>query len=332
MLISWNVTKECNLRCAHCYRDAGERMPDELTSEEGKALLGEIARAGFRVVILSGGEPLLRQDIYDLIACARENGLRPVLGTNGMLIDLSVAKRLKEAGLARAGMSLDSVEADLHDRFRGQRGAWEKTVQATRACREAGLEFQIHTTVTQWNWERVLDITGYAAELGALAHHIFFLVPTGRGKGIEDFALHADQYRTLLRAIVARQWDAEIELKPVCAPQFVPLARETGVAMRFSRGCLAGVSYCCVLPNGDLHPCPYLPLRLGNVRDEGFKRLWEEHAVFKDLRIAHYTGRCGKCAHRESCGGCRARAWHSSGDYLGEDPACLYVRGSGALC
>lgn len=307
-------------------------MRDELTTDEGKALLAEIARAKFGVVILSGGEPLMRKDIYELIACACGNGLRPVLGSNGTLIDAPVAGRLKEAGLARVGVSLDSTDPAQHDRFRGLRGAWEKTVAATGACREAGLEFQIHTTVMRWNWEHILDITDLAARLGARAHHVFFLVPTGRGQGIGDAELTPGQYHTLLRAIVARQWDAAIEVKPVCAPQFVPLAREIGVDIRFSRGCLAGVSYCCVLPNGDLHPCPYLPLHLGNVREFGFGRLWEENAVLKELRRSHYRGRCGVCAQQESCGGCRARAWLDSGDYLGEDPACRHVNRGGSAC
>jgi MoaA/NifB/PqqE/SkfB family radical SAM enzyme len=149
VLISWNITKACNLKCRHCYRDAGEIDPDELNFQEAKELLKEIAQAGFKIVILSGGESLLRKDIYKLISFAVFCGLQPVLGTNGTLITKNVAKKLKQAGLIRAGISLDSIDSNTHDEFRQKIGAWELTVNAMRICKEVGLEFQVHTTVSQ---------------------------------------------------------------------------------------------------------------------------------------------------------------------------------------
>ncbi len=324
MLISWNVTRACNQRCLHCYRDAGVADADELDTDESVALTGEIARAGFKILVLSGGEPLMRQDIEALIAAAGDNGLRPVLGTNGTLLSKDVARRLKRAGLSRAGISLDSIAPPGHDSFRGDEDAWEKGVAAMRACKDESLEFQIHTTVTRNNWKEIGEISDLAVKLGAKAHHVFFLVPTGRGCSIEEDAITPAQVEELLRELLKKQQGLGIEIKPVCAPQFVRIAAEIGQPTRFTQGCLAGISYCCVLPNGDVHPCPYLPIKVGNVRETLFSQLWRKDPHFQKLRGQRYSGRCGECIHRVSCGGCRARAWASSGDYMGEDDGCIF--------
>ncbi len=323
MIISWNTTRACNLSCVHCYRDAGAAEAGELTTAEGKKLLDEIARAGFKIMVFSGGEPLIRPDIYELIAHARQAGLRPVLGTNGTLITPEAASRLKAAGAACAGISLDSRDRDKHDKFRGYAGAWEETMRGIAACRGAGLAFQIHTTVMDWNEAEVTAITDLAVELGAVAHHIFFLVPTGRGRDIAETSLKTQQYEALLERILTKQAAVPIELKPTCAPQFMRIAREKGITTRFSKGCLAGTTYCVILPNGDVHPCPYLPLKAGNVREAPFYAIWRDSALFGELRGQPLKGGCGKCGYGDICGGCRARAYYySGGDYLAEEPWC----------
>jgi len=330
MLISWNVTKACNLKCSHCYRDAGKKDPQELNTKEAKELLQDIAHANFKIIILSGGEPLLRKDIYELISFAASLSLRPVLGTNGTFITKEVADKLKKAGLTRAGISIDSIDAKIHDEFRQKKGAWEATVKGMKACKEVGLDFQAHTTVSQTNFREIEKITDFVVGLGACAHHIFFLVPTGRGKEIDDFSLKPKDYEELLRKIVLRQKEMKIELKPVCAPQFIPLAGEMGLESRFQRGCLAGISYCCILPNADVHPCPYLPIKLGNVRQEKFSEIWRNNKILLELRSLNFKGKCGECAYKGTCGGCRARAYYRFGDYMAEDPDCSYsdkVRG-----
>lgn len=327
MIISWNTTRACNLSCVHCYRDAGAAETGELTTAEGKKLLDEIARAGFKIMVFSGGEPLIRPDIYELIGHARKLGLRPVLGTNGILITPETAARLKEAGAACAGISLDSRDREKHDWFRGYEGAWEETMKGIAACREAGLPFQLHTTVMNWNEDEVTAITDLAVELGAVAHHIFFLVPTGRGKDIAETTLKTQQYEALLERILAKQAEVPIELKPTCAPQFMRIARQKGIPMRFSKGCLAGTSYCVILPNGDVHPCPYLPLKAGNVREAPFDAIWRDSALFHELRHQPLKGGCGRCGYGDICGGCRARAYYySDGDYLAEEPWCACGR------
>ncbi len=323
MIISWNTTQQCNINCVHCYRDAGAKRADELSTVEGKKLLSEIAKAGFKIMILSGGEPMLRSDIYELITHAAVAGLRPVLGTNGIMLTGEVAAKLKSAGLMCAGISVDSCDPERHDTFRGVKGAWQQTMNGIRNCREAGLPFQIHTTVTNWNENEVTRITDLAVELGAVAHHIFFLVPAGRGKDIEETTLKTAEYEALLTRILDKQRATSIEIKPTCAPQFMRIAKERGVPMRYTRGCLAGTSYCVILPNGDVQPCPYLPLKVGNVRETAFDTIWKDSQVFKELRHEPLKGGCGSCGFDSLCGGCRARAYYySEGDYLAEEPWC----------
>lgn len=323
MIISWNTTQACNINCLHCYRDAGTRQADELSTAEGKKLLNEIAVAGFKIMVFSGGEPLLRPDIFELISHAKSLGLRPVLGTNGTIITAQLAAELRQAGLMMAGISVDSREKANHDWFRQSEGAWEQTMAGIEACRQAGLAFQLHTTVMNWNEEEVTDITDLAVELGAIAHHIFFLVPTGRGKDIEETTLKTLQYEKLLERILEKQKHVTIEIKPTCAPQFMRIARQQGIPMRFSKGCLAGTTYCVILPNGDVQACPYLPVKAGNVKEIDFDVMWRNNTLFNTLRTEELKGRCGSCGFGDICGGCRARAYYySNGDYLAEEPWC----------
>ncbi|MGQ9824538.1 MAG: putative heme d1 biosynthesis radical SAM protein NirJ2 [Desulfotomaculales bacterium] len=330
MLVSWNTTNECNLRCRHCYRDAKDRVQGELTTEEGRALISEIARAGFKIMIFSGGEPLSRPDITELTAHAASLGLRPVFGTNGTLLTPDLARRLKGAGARVMGISLDSVDPAKHDEWRGTPGSWRAAVEGMRVCRETGLPFQINTTVVDWNYGEIDALTGFAVQMGAVAHHIFFLVPAGRAVDVEKESLRAAQYEELLRRILARQEQVGIELKPTCAPQFMRIAREMGIKTRFQRGCLAGIAYCVVDPRGNVLPCAYLQIPAGNVRKTPFSEIWAKSPLFGELRAQRYKGSCGACAYRKICGGCRARAYYYSGDYLGEEPWCARREPEGA--
>lgn len=324
MIISWNTTNACNMYCKHCYRDAGARAEEELSTAEGLKLIDQIAGAGFKIMIFSGGEPLMRDDIFTLVTRARENGMRPVFGTNGTLITGEVARRLKESGAMAMGISLDSVHPDKHDEFRETPGAWQGAVDGMKACREAGLPFQVHTTVIDWNMHEVEALTDFAVETGAVGHHIFFLVPAGRAVNIEAESLRAEQYEELLERIMDKQRAVEIELKPTCAPQFMRIASQMGVKTRFSKGCLAGISYCIISPRGIVQPCAYLNVPAGNVRETDFREIWQEAEIFKNLRTENYKGGCGACQYRKVCGGCRARAYFYHGDYMGEEPWCLY--------
>lgn len=324
MLVSWNTTNDCNLYCKHCYRDSGSKGEEELNTPEAKKLIDEIVKAGFKIMIFSGGEPLMRDDIYILIKYATDQGLRCVLGSNGTLITPDVAVALKNAGALAVGISLDSIEASRHDDFRVSPGAWQAAVDGMRACQEVGLPFQIHTTVLEWNSGEIEELTDLSVSLGARGHHIFFMVPTGRAVNIEAETLRAEQYEQLLQRIIKKQELVDIELKPTCAPQFMRIARQLGVDMRFSRGCLAGTAYCIISPRGDVQPCAYLDIPLGNVRQTPFDQIWQENQVLQKLRTLEYNGHCGVCEYKKICGGCRARAYIYHGDYMAEEPWCLY--------
>ncbi|NLU49134.1 MAG: putative heme d1 biosynthesis radical SAM protein NirJ2 [Syntrophomonadaceae bacterium] len=325
MQVSWNITNQCNMFCDHCYRDAGARLDEELSTEEGKKLIREIKRAGFVMMIFSGGEPLLRPDIFELGDYARQEGLRPVMGTNGTLITPEVARQIKEAGFVACGVSLDSLDAGKNDSFRKLENAYNLTLEGVRNLREAGVRFQLHTTVMEWNVGELEGITEMAVKLGAVAHHIFFLVPTGRAVNIEEEALRVKEYELTLARIMDKQKEVNIELKPTCAPQFMRVADKKGVPLRFSKGCLAGISYCIISPRGDVQPCAYLDMRLGNVREQAFDEIWRHNEILQQLRTMEYQGKCGVCDYRERCGGCRARAaYYRQGDFMAEDPWCLY--------
>jgi len=324
MLVSWNTTNQCNMFCDHCYRDAGVRSQDELSTAQARRLIEEIKKAGFQIMIFSGGEPLMRSDIYELASFATGLGLRAVMGTNGSLITAEVARKIKEAGFMAAGVSLDSLDPAKNNAFRKLDDAYQLTVEGMRNLKEAGVPFQIHTTVMDWNVSELEAITDFAIEIGAMAHHIFFLVPTGRAVNIEDEALKVVEYEKTLARVMEKQRTVPIEIKPTCAPQFIRVADKKGVPLRFSKGCLAGISYCIISPTGDVQPCAYLDMRLGNVKEQPFDKIWRENEVLQRLRTLEYQGKCGVCDYKERCGGCRARANYYSGDFMAEDTWCLY--------
>jgi len=325
VIVSWNVTNACNLSCPHCYRDAGEKREEELNTQEAKMLLQQISQAGFKIMIFSGGEPLMREDIFELVEYAQKLGLRPVFGTNGTLISSEIANKLKSSGAAAMGISLDSISPEKHDKFRGVPGSFQKTLDGIKNCREAGLRFQIHTTVMDWNYDEIEDMTDMAVEIGASAHHIFFLVPTGRAVSLTKHIMQPEKYEELLERILEKQKQVPIELKPTCAPQFMRIAKQKGIKTRFSRGCIAGIAYCLINPVGDVQPCAYLDIKLGNVRKTSFTEIWKNNPVLKELRTMDYSGACGVCKYKAICGGCRARAaYYHDGDYMAEETWCVY--------
>ncbi|MDD1677722.1 MAG: radical SAM protein [Methanomicrobiales archaeon] len=341
-LVSWNVTFRCNLRCVHCYLDAGTPgRGDELSYEEGISLIDALTRAGTRILILSGGEPLLRDDLFDLAHYGTKKGLHLAMGTNGTLINEEVAYALKEVGIRKVAISLDSVRPADHDRFRGRTGAWEKAIQGIKACREAGVPVQIHATVTPFNHTEIESILAFGEQLGARDFQLFFLVPAGRGRGVGDIV--PDQYEGMIRAVLQYTAGKAISVRPTCAPQFIRIARQIGAPTEpGTRGCMAGLTYCRIYPSGEVTPCPYLPVRLASVREQPFQEIWDDAPVLRELRdFRLLEGRCGKCAYAEVCRGCRARAFGASlshhdscgvllrpseaaGNYLAEDPSCLY--------
>ena len=268
---------------------------------------------------------MMRPDILELVAHAASLHLIPVFGTNGTLITPQMARDLKAAGAKGMGISLDSLDKEKHNKFRAFPKAWEGAVEGMKNCREAGLPFQIHKKVMYWNRHELEAMTDFAVEIGAKAHHFFFLVPTGRAKTIEEESLRAEAYEDVLTRIMKKQQEVEIELKPTCAPQFLRIAAQMGVKTRFRRGCLAGLSYCIISPRGKVQPCAYLNMELGDVRETPFDEIWKQNEVLAKLRTLEYGGGCGTCEYHRICGGCRARAaYYHEGDYMAEEPWCLY--------
>lgn len=328
MIVSWNVTNRCNLKCEHCYRDAGTESERELDTEEGKALLDEIAKAGTKMIVFSGGEPFMREDILELTSHAASLGLRPVYGTNGTFLTKEMALKVMEAGGASVAISLHMVDPDELDEFMGMPGAYDGAIEAMRVCKEVGLRFQVNTTVFERNADQILDVCDLAHHLGAMSHHVLFLVPTGRGEDMEEETLREKEYERLIRDLLLKREELGFDIKPTCAPQFMRIAEQRNIDMgRYTRGCLAGISYCSIVPNGDVWPCPYLPMKLGNVRETPFSEIWATDPVLKRMRSMEYSGGCGPCKYKQTCGGCRARAHFYFGDYMAHEPWCAYGRG-----
>jgi putative heme d1 biosynthesis radical SAM protein NirJ2 len=328
VIVSWNVTNRCNLKCEHCYRDAGIESEQELDTEEGKALLDEIAKAGAKMIVFSGGEPFMREDILELTRHAASRGLRPVYGTNGTFLTKEMALKVMEAGGASVAISLHMTDPDELDEFMGVPGTYDAAIEAMRVCKEVGLRFQVNTTVFERNADQILEICELAHELGAMSHHVLFLVPTGRGEDMEEESLREKEYERLIRDILLKREELGFDIKPTCAPQFMRIAEQRNIDMgRYTRGCLAGISYCSIIPNGDVWPCPYLPMKLGNVRETPFSEIWATNPVFENMRSLEYSGGCGPCKYKEKCGGCRARAHFYFDDYMAHEPWCAYGRG-----
>ncbi|MDR3314870.1 MAG: putative heme d1 biosynthesis radical SAM protein NirJ2 [Coriobacteriales bacterium] len=328
MIVSWMTTNRCNLKCKHCYQDAegtDASIEEELTTAEGKALIDQIVRAGFKIMIFSGGEPLLRDDIFELVAHAASKGLRPVFGTNGMLITPEVARRLKEAGAAAMGISLDSLDECKHNEFRGDQDAYRLTLEGMKHCREVGLPFQIHTTIMDWNQGELLDVIDFAVKQGAQAHYPFFLIPVGRGKYIAETSIKVLENEELIESIMQKSTEVPIGIKPTCAPQFVRIARQLGIEMRYTRGCLAGLTYCIISPNGIVRPCAYMMEPAGDLREQTFDDIWANSKLFKTLRTQAYDTPCGTCDYKDGCGGCRARAaFYHDGNFMAADDYCAH--------
>ncbi len=326
-ILSWNTTNRCNLKCAHCYMDAKDRAStNELTTDEGRKLIDEISEVSKCVLVLSGGEPMLRADIYELAAHARSKGLRVVMGTNGTLISREAARNLVSAGVSRVAISLDGCDAAMHDSVRRVEGAFEAAIAGAEACRTAGLEFQVNSTVFPHSFSRIPDTIRTAKRIGAAEFHLFFLVPTGRGVSLKDVGPW--DYENMLHQLLPLEKEVGIHIKPTCAPMYMRVSKQRGgnATERYSRGCLAGISYCRISPEGGVYPCPYLPLEVGSVRSHSFGEIWFNAPLFADLRnFSKLKGKCRVCEFNDICGGCRARAYALAGDVLAPDPWCVHV-------
>ena len=337
-LVAWEITRNCNLNCVHC-RAAATRGPydGELDTPAALKLLDQIEEIGRPIVILTGGEPLLREDIFEVAQYGTDKGFRMVMAVNGTLITDAVARHMARAGIMRISISLDGATAEVHDAFRGVAGAFEGAIEGIKRAQAAGIEFQINTTITKANVEQIPLIQELAVSLGASAHHIFLLVPTGRGKYLIEQEITAQEYEQTLNWFYDQRQQAPLQLKATCAPHYYRIlrqrAKQDGQRVTFdthgldavTRGCLGGTGFCFISHRGIVQPCGFLDLNCGDITQTSFAEVWKKSDIFLNLRnYDNLQGKCGRCEYRQVCGGCRARAHEATGDYLAEEPLCSY--------
>jgi AdoMet-dependent heme synthase len=380
-LIFWEVTKGCNLRCIHCRASATElSSPRDLSTHTALGIIDQIAETAKPILVLSGGEPLYRSDIFQLATYARDRGLRVALATNGTLVTKEVARMIVDSGIKRVSISLDGADAVTHDAFRSIPGAFDAAVQGLRNLKALGMSVQINTTIARHNAKQLPDVLELAKSLGADALHTFLLVPVGCGVDIAaEQMVPPDEYEKMLNWFYDRSLEGGIELKATCAPHYFRVVRQRRVAERHSaeaaakaaaqlmpdpssigptemmmpggtgmslkphghagghpgghpsdmnamtKGCLAGTGVCFISHEGEVFPCGYLPVIAGDLRKQRFADIWEHAGVFNALRDTdNLKGKCGCCEFRNVCMGCRARAFAATGDYLDEEPFCVY--------
>lgn len=339
-LIFWELTKQCNLKCRHCRAEAEDTgFEGELGLPEIRKIIDDIASFTSPILVLTGGEPLYRKDLFDIAGHAGSRGLRLALATNGTLIDEDIARKIRSAGFSRVSISIDGRNAASHDGFRGIPGSFESALNGARLLEAAGVEFQFNTTITRRNIDELEDIVQLSEKMKAKALHIFMLVPVGCGAEIADEEmLSKEKYEEVLVWLYERMKKTAMEFKATCAPPYYRIIRqmakkegrkisfETDGMAAMTRGCLAGTGVCFISHRGSVQPCGYLPVPAGNVMETPFRVIWEESPLFLELRdLGRLKGKCGICEYKTFCAGCRARAYYQTGDYMCEEPYCVYM-------
>ena len=331
-ILFWESTIRCNLGCAHCRRlGVNEDEGKDLSTVEGQLLIEQIAGLGksqdfVPLLIFSGGEPLCRGDLFELVGEAKKLGIKSALATNGTLVDEEMTERIVDSGVVKVSVSLDGAAADVHDKFRGE-GSFKKAILGIGCLRERRIPFQINMTLTKHNAEQLEDVCRLCESLGAVALHIFMLVPVGCGQELADTdMLSAEQVERKMVEIYRLSEKSELELKVTCGPQYQRVIKEQGYSGELSRGCLAGSGVLFVSHSGDVFPCGYLPVKCGNVLENELSEIWNSsEQLLRMCDSSKLEGKCGVCDYKQVCGGCRGRAYAASGNYMGAEPLCAYV-------
>src|ERR1700722_12354215 len=387
-LIFWEVTKGCNLRCIHCRATATElSSPTDLPTAKALDIIDQIAAHSNPILVLSGGEPLFRSDIFQLARYATDKGLRVALATNGTLVTKQVAKEIVDSGVKRVAISLDGSDALTHDTFRGIPGAFDAAITGFRNLKDLGMSVQINTTIARHNAHQLPQVLELAKLIGADALHTFLLVPVGCGVDIAaEQMVPPEEYERMLNWFYDRSLEGGIELKATCAPHYFRVVHQrraaehrsaaaaqaaqpiqeaaphshigptdmtmpgsTGIELKphgigkavghpgthpsdmsaMTKGCLAGTAVCFISNQGEVYPCGYLPALAGDLKKQRFADIWDNSVVFNQLRDPNnLKGKCGCCEFRNVCMGCRARAFAATGNYLDEEPLCVYQPGA----
>jgi len=351
-LLFWEATIRCNLCCAHCRRlETNESATSDLSTTKARDLMDELAQLGreqhqMPVLVFSGGEPLCRDDIFELIDYAKSFGIVPALATNGTMINAAMAQKIADSGIVRVAVSLDGATAEIHDKLRQLQGSFERAIEGIKYLCEKNVPFQINITLTKHNAEQLADIYELAKALGAVAIHIFMLVPVGCGRILAEMdMLSPQQYEQKLLEICRLDSLGQLQVKVTCGPHYERVIREQGLYQNRmktghpegsvpgrsghsgpSRGCLAGLGVLFVGHQGDVFPCGYLPVKCGNVLKEPLSQIWYGNRDLARMRdSSSLKGKCGVCGYRQVCGGCRGRAYAATGNYMAEEPFCAYI-------
>lgn len=338
--IAWELTERCNLSCIHCRCSADMYHKDYFNTDAAFKLIDEIASRYNPVMVLTGGEPLLREDVFDIAKYGTDKGLRMAMATNGILVNDKTCEKIKTSGIKIVSLSLDGKNAQTHDDFRKAKGAFNGTVRAARLFKKHDIPFIINSSFTQRNKDDIPEVYKLAKSLGATAWYLFLIVPTGRGENLLNELVQADEYEEILKWHFDREMEEnDILVRPTCAPQYYRIALQNSYRngikykrrnLKFStggsKGCLAGQLIALITANGDVKPCSYFLRSAGNVFKTPFHKIWEESKIFRDMRdFKSYKGKCGECEFLNVCGGCRARADAIYGDYMAEEPYCAYI-------
>jgi radical SAM protein with 4Fe4S-binding SPASM domain len=398
-LIFWELTKGCNLRCVHCRASATElSSPDDLSTRAAKDIIDQIAEVSSPILVLSGGEPLFRSDIFELARYGTDCGLRVALATNGTLVAKEVARKIVDSGVKRVAISLDGADAATHDKFRSIPGAFDSALAGFHNLKDLGMSVQINTTIARHNAHQLPQVLALAKLIGADALHTFLLVPVGCGVDIAaEQMVPPEEYERMLNWFYDQSLTGGIELKATCAPHYFRVVRQrraaegrsaaaaaqaaltivetapgsasgkpgmgetvigptdmtmpgsTGIELHphgigkavghpgthpsgmnaMTKGCLAGTAVCFISNQGEVYPCGYLPALAGDLKKQPFADIWQNSVVFNELRdVNNLKGKCGCCEFRNVCMGCRARAFAATGNYLDEEPFCVYEPGT----
>lgn len=339
--IAWEITRRCNLRCIHC-RSASElevKGHPDFSTETAFKVIDDISSYAKPVLVLSGGEPLLRSDVFEIARYGTDRGLRMCMATNGSLITDSVCSEIRSSGIKILSLSLDGATAKVHDDFRKQEGSFDAVIKATELLRKHSIEFIINSSFTKRNQQEIQKVYRLVKELGATAWYLFMIVPTGRAEELLQELISPEDYDEILLWHYQMEKDEkELLVRPTCAPHYYRIvlqkSKEEGLryerrSLKFStggsKGCLAGQLICLINVDGDVYPCSYFPLSAGNIFKTNFREIWEQSELFQRLRdFKGYKGKCGVCEYLNVCGGCRARAYALEGDYLEAEPYCSY--------
>lgn len=339
--MAWELTEQCNMNCVHC-RSSSEITSSigKFTLDKAKSLMDSIKEFASPVIVLSGGEPLLRPDLFDIAQMGTDRGFRMAMATNGLLVTDEVCVKMKESGIRMVSLSLDGATKEVHDNFRGQEGAFDAVMSASSLFNKHGIKFIVNSSFTKRNQPYIADTFKLAKKIGAHAWYMFLIVPTGRGEEIMKELVSKEDYEEILNwHYQMERMEDEILVRPTCAPQYYRIwhqkSKEEGKttqrrSLSFStgggKGCIAGQSIMFVSAQGNVFPCSYFPMSAGNVFETDVKDIWYNSELFNNMRdFKKYEGKCGECKYLGVCGGCRARSYAVTGSYLAPEPFCNYL-------